>query len=964
MLLGLIFFGNVVCAASGVGRLALELPISSSQEKEWANFLPKQFMVEELVVDADIEADIPELTALLGIPVAAMVTQEQLLQGLMRLAKKQKFARFVVEQRKTIKGLSIRIRIESAWTFARLQFRGSLLGKDRYRAHYMLEQGEVFDEKKHRASLEKIRQVLASEGYFSAILTDSFVYDPVTKSVAVTITINQNQQFVIEQVCSIVHGKEGLAEADVQLLADRTKKLLENVVMGQYYTKALLDDAARRLHDYLINKGFFSHTIEMQEATNDDGGVRLDFILNVAHKNVFEFHGNSFFSRRELLDQLLLFGKSVELIPPSLIAEELVAIYKKDGFWAVEVTWQDDGEQTFFFIKEGKRITVASVCIIGAQELDAACLVRTHFKQLVKSRYFNGDLIKQALDNLGTDYLQQGFWDFSVVGYDYVVQQDGKYQLEVTVHEGKRRFLKGVTVETGYEVEDEQGLQRYICLVEPIPFNIRLIQEQRQLLLKALQKRGRLYLRPRPEFIEQSDGMILSWKFSGPPDIVHFGDTILVGSGRIPPSLIMRELAYKKGDVWDQQKIEQSVQRLKDLKIFDVVSLAPEDLATPSVEKTLLLRSIEDTPYEVRARLGIQGVNRNIVKFNINGISYKAGGSFLYKNPFNKGDLFRFDVDFSRFMHDIIASYSIPWLFNQPIRTEFKGYSTRYDQPVVIGSADVLYRAAQDGGLIGFTGSYRSVDLSLNVGAEWMGIDPAELLPVVQRERALSRAIQLDVGLIGKRFPYVFIEPTVFYSTQDNKIQPTRGTLSLLTLKGMFPPTLSDAAFIKIILEQSWFIPLADSLVLALRGRCGTIFNAPIKRVMPIERFFLGGAYSVRSYEPDLVPPLNPFLDASGRVRLVPIGGKSMVNANLELRFPVYGSVSGVTFLDFGALSQNGIQAVQRADIVSAAGFGLRLNTVVGPIRFDIGWKLNKPASIRGFKDRSFAWFLSLGNAF
>ena len=150
-------------------------------------------------------------------------------------------------------------------------------------------------------------------------------------------------------------------------------------------------------------------------------------------------------------------------------------------------------------------------------------------------------------------------------------------------------------------------------LPAPLPFDIRIIKEQKHILTKLLQACGKLYARPHPELNEEGEGIHLVWKLLGPTDSVLFGDTIIKGNSNLPHAVIERELAYKKGELWDQRKIEKSVARLKKLGIFDAVTLAPEDLGTPELSKNLLLKYVEDFPYEVRTRLGIQGVNCSIV---------------------------------------------------------------------------------------------------------------------------------------------------------------------------------------------------------------------------------------------------------------------------------------------------------------------------------------------------------------
>lgn len=954
------------------------MPLQNCKER-LSQFLLGYQQATHITVTADSVIDDREIRAILGLPNTdtqkvfyELPTAGRLWEGISLLAKKHKFIKITIVRQLSEGGVRFAFHLTSAWTLGRVRLSGSLIGKDRYRSFYLMEPGDIFDQEQHKASVEKIRTALVDDGYCAAQIHDTLTRDEQTKTVSASLEIEQGKQFIIDDVCVTLDTKHGLCGADCDVAIKRAQKQMQRALKGSLFIKKAVNDETKKLLDFLVGRGYLHSAVTLEQAVNDEAGrIRLCFVVTLKYRNQFEFFGNLFFTRKQLLDQILLFGSSAVLIPPSLIAQEIVSLYKQEGFLNVDITWQEDGTRYFFFIKEGRRAVVKQVRIEGNQA--RACQELTdYFKHFFRAKFFNATLLRQAFDCLTDSYLDLGFWDIALVGYEYEVRPDGTYELVVKLKEGAQRWLVGVSIEQGFGLEGVLTSPQKRC-----PFSVHLIQEQRQALLKALQAQGKIYLTPRPEFIEHSGGLEVVWKFSGYAKPVSFGKTVLIGSGTLPAHVITRELAYQEGDAWDQKKIEQSVAHLKSLNIFDLISLSPEDPATPESNKTMVLKYALDTPYEVRTRLGIQGVNRNIVEFKWDGISYKLGGSFLVKNPFNQGDHFRFDLDFSRYMYTVVASYHFPWFISWPIRTEIKGYSSHLDQPVVVGNPAILYRSSQDGVLLGFTRNFSSVETGVNSGVEAINIKPSKLLPVCDPRGELARAIHLDPCFIDRRTWYWFIEPTVIINRLDNRLQPTKGTLTLFSLKGMVPPSACRAAFCKFIFEQSVLFPLGGvgscPWVLALRGRAGTIVGAKFSHIIPIERFYLGGAYSVRSYEPDLVPPLNPFIDSEGKRNFVPTGGRSMINGNAELRFPIYSSLGGVVFGDIGALSDKGFNVIRLHQAATALGFGLRLNTPVGPLRFDIGWKLTRPETAYDIDcgcntncrfAKSYAWYLALGNPF
>jgi outer membrane protein insertion porin family/translocation and assembly module TamA len=145
----------------------------------------------------------------------------------------------------------------------------------------------------------------------------------------------------------------------------------------------------------------------------------------------------------------------------------------------------------------------------------------------------------------------------------------------------------------------------------------------------------------------------------------------------------------------------------------------------------------------------------------------------------------------------------------------------------------------------------------------------------------------------------------------------------------------SELTFIKPILELKRYIQLPLGTVLAGRVRLETIFDAENNEDIPIfKRLFLGGANTVRGYGYQEMGPL----DETGH----PMGGQSSALANIELRHPIVGIVSGVLFLDMGMVDEEKLH-YNGDELRTSAGAGLRMDTPLGPLRLDFGYQLNPP---------------------
>ena len=186
---------------------------------------------------------------------------------------------------------------------------------------------------------------------------------------------------------------------------------------------------------------------------------------------------------------------------------------------------------------------------------------------------------------------------------------------------------------------------------------------------------------------------------------------------------------------------------------------------------------------------------------------------------------------------------------------------------------------------------------------------------------------------------------------RDDPFNPERGWFVSSALELSTPGLGSDLKFLKDFVQLTHFVRAGKKgIVVASAARFGFARTFGDEVLIPSERFFAGGANSVRGYREDDLGERSIFGDAEG--------GSALVVLNGELRFPVYRWIKGVGFIDLGNVYPN-VGAISFADLQIGTGAGARLDTPFGLIRVDFGI----PANPRSFDPR---WriYVGLGHAF
>lgn len=224
------------------------------------------------------------------------------------------------------------------------------------------------------------------------------------------------------------------------------------------------------------------------------------------------------------------------------------------------------------------------------------------------------------------------------------------------------------------------------------------------------------------------------------------------------------------------------------------------------------------------------------------------------------------------------------------------------------------------------------------------------------------------------------------YDTRNNPFTPNKGQLITFDYSVADKFIGSEQSFNKVVSNYQRFqslkkLPGGDKLkdsVLAFSLRLGLAntfreqplnFNAlPNFGLLPIsERFFSGGATTLRGFEFERAGPQLVVEPAGQPPSLISTGGNALTVVNFEFRYPITRRLQLVPFYDLGNVFAN-VRDINFANMTNSIGLGLRFNTPIGPVGIDYGYLLDPPAFITssgGFlRQKRGVFHIKLGQSF
>ena len=211
-------------------------------------------------------------------------------------------------------------------------------------------------------------------------------------------------------------------------------------------------------------------------------------------------------------------------------------------------------------------------------------------------------------------------------------------------------------------------------------------------------------------------------------------------------------------------------------------------------------------------------------------------------------------------------------------------------------------------------------------------------------ENVREQEADLDVR---EKYNLVAVTPSIIYDTRNNSFNPQSGIYSTASYE--YGELISDPrsySQVELDLRAYHRTFFKDSNVMAYRAVWGYTGGGTPESL----RFSVGGAESIRGYDSGEFDGYNKFH--------LSIENRTQVNKFMQI----------VGFFDIGNAWQTADETPDREsanqfkDLKKGVGVGVRLNTPVGPLRFDYGWPLD--AVTAGEKKESGKFYFSFGQTF
>lgn len=842
----------------------------------------------------------------------------------------------------------------------------------------------VYDKNDVPVAQTALEKFFRAQGYFEASIHPETQLDEQHKLANVIFHVTLGQRAKIGSVTVAGASPEEnirLVRSMQTLRATFTRAALKP---GKKFTAGRIKSGTKLLRDYLSHRGFLVDRVEMAAPQYDKTTNRANLTFNVTEGPVVHVHVTGarfswlpFLSTRKEKKLIPIYSEgSVDRDLVSEGSRNVVDYFQGKGYFNVKVnisfTRKPDVIDVGYIIQKGKKQKVSRISFAGNQHISEDTLEQylavkqAHFFSHGK---YSPKFLDQSTKNLTDAYKNAGFESVQVK--PEVINHEPNIGITFNIAEGPRTIVASVQVIGNKNIPVGALHKKPFDLQAGKPFSPAAMSQDRDRILATYLDQGYLNAEVNTKVEKQSGNEVgIAYQVIERQQ-VHISNVVVLGEDHTREDLISRFSEMGTGFPLSQGRMLQGESALYGLRIFDWSSIGPAEPITNQTQEQALVKVHEAKRNSITYGIGFEVTHRGanvptgtvavpglptiglgnakVVPSEDTFASPRGTIEYTRSNLRGRAETATISLLAARLDQRGLITYANPHFRESQWSTLLSGSAER-------STENPLFAARLADGSLQFE---RTLDRAKSIRAQFRyEFNKTVLSDLVFSELVLpeDRSVRLST-----------LSASIIRDTRDKPLDAHRGVFQTVDL-GVTPTAFGSSADFTRFLGQYAFYKPVSSLVWATSFRFGLASPFLDSRVPTSERFFAGGGTTLRGFPlngagPQRIVPVcgNPSDPTTCSDISVPVGGNQLFILNTELRvpLPIIKNLGFVAFYDGGNVYQNINFRQFVDDYTNTPGIGLRYNTPIGPIRFDIGHNLNPVPGVNATQ-----YFITLGQAF
>jgi outer membrane protein insertion porin family len=772
----------------------------------------------------------------------------------------------------------------------------------------------------------------------------------------------------------VIYGQEVVERIDIvgnERVTPETIKYYLTFREGDYYSPDLI----RRDFKVLWATGFFSD-IKIEENDGQFGKVIVitvqenPVIRDIVYKTGKKVKEDDIIERLKEKDAFLLpysyYSEHKVQRIESTIKELLAEKGLPAGKIETQVTRQGQNElEIVFDIDEGPKIRVGEIVFEGDPKLPDSTLIsaiKENKKHGIVSWITGKDAFKESdiaedLLSIKTKLQEYGYMEASIGEPRFedmekrsiFMSKQPMKRIIIPVNAGYRYTVGEVAIE-GLKFFNARYVRSLIKMKEGDIYSTEVREKAVEDIGEAYRDYGYLFIQVRP--IEKLDPKnkrvnVTYSIFEG--EIAYLNRLEFKGNVFTKDKVIRREMILREGDRFSLAMFRDSLLRLNQLGLVEMEG-------EPNIQPS------PDDPTQLDVTVNVTEMQRNNIQFTAGYSGYQ--GTFLslsYStvNFLGAGERLELSLSYGSRYKNYSFGFTEPYFLDLPISLGFNIHDMRMVYPGLYNQRSRGIDLSTGSRLFGYwrgslVYSYNNMDLSAYEG------DDDDYYPYYPGYGSYPGYGGIGgTGYINPYYSYgnyhiSSITPSVYRTTIDSPLTPTRGTLISASAKVAGGVLGGDVDMIKPRFEFTKYIPVFKRQSFGFHVEYSFIHSlADFDEVPYWERFYLGGERSIRGYEIYTIGPRNE--DGYN------LGGVKSLVFNAEYIIPVGGPLYAILFMDAG----NALTRYQKWDfnnLYSSTGLELRIFVPALRVPFRLIFSYNNRTIYRG--DSNYTFRFAIGTTF